>query len=1229
MLHVPVYVFLCSYLHFKAGYISGFGRPVTPVVQWGFHWLRSMQGGWGSGASYASLFGQATMPHENVYPMRQTAPLMDVSSLMNPISTGSHANFIVAVSLDSAQQTRLYNMVMRKGTEWGFSPPRDHPHLTSAMLARILQAAARDGRAEFLRNPRGQASTRPQEENHGPTVAAAHDTRDTKHYAELHRTTQAMRRLDCVRLFRKCLDEMRSILNHVDAEGAPCPDDWIVSTVLQHAIGDANKDNRLNLTADCVPPVLRSEIEDTARATLRAEQREKHCEARMGEWMVLKHAFTCEQFRAVRSIVPKHILPSLARVTNYTDEFARKHRALLSMKRTFSGFQLDFEAALRLMLLQALLTRVAGYEFPDGCGWRRGKGIRFVAKLMVDGFNTRNLSGGGLIAAHLNFVMLPEDSGQRMTDLFTDVEQRKAHNTAGQRNSTFTVALFAGKENFHNIKTNLTCHHEDGSNIFHPDVVRAKIPSASVDYMKQVMSVFQVHYYGAKGRQLTLPQMRETMARYLDDNKAFLETMFERQPELVPEAGSKLEQVPPATPRESIYSGVESLQGASWTARLPVGPRDDAGCLRIAVKPDGTPVEYWECRGSFGSVHVPDMKCTWAVTRWGHSSCNCDCHSDQFDMVGQGDARHPVPEEGYTPRHGHGCVWCDISSCNEYAHLAHLILAQVLEHMEWPAGKPLTLRDVGAFYKVSVDQVIRWSSSAYPVLDCMGPFPKRSCSCPWVWPESFGSSAHDPAEPRKSKALDDPFAHRCSHGDEGHNDQHLLLASVTWETRAQVATLGLLSESEKAGDLRAWTAGIAVTGIRQPLPLILAVRQINHAQVNGQEALHPWLKDPAHHLTGQLHGPRLSMVRSFMELVQALVVASGAEAVATFNAQQKGLFRIEYSERGEVLKATFLGPRAAQLVDMYGSAVDRDADADMYSVKIGAHWPLAGCFPPGMLRYVLAAAWWLQREHSLARLFFMTEQEEQELHEATLEASLRQNALKAGVRGDTRYQHGHLHGPERITEEKLQGWAPFSEDIGETAHQRPKALCDFTTRGGARGRGYKKGYGGGTYLESRKGRVIAGDLHATYQVFKKLMAETLLHAEEARNWIALMEADHPGVPVFEFHLDQPRTLPRGVYPRHYRPPTVTRYDVIARTGFAPGEAAHLGAIARAEAARAGAVAPGEAADLLAALTGEAAVGGAGRPAPGSPEDRRPSKVGRGGAAGRARRGTALAFQQPR
>ena len=114
------------------------------------------------------------------------------------------------------------------------------------------------------------------------------------------------------------------------------------------------------------------------------------------------------------------------------------------------------------------------------------------------------------------------------------------------------------------------------------------------------------------------------------------------------------------------------------------------------------------------------------------------------------------------------------------------------------------------------------------------------------------------------------------------------------------------------------------------------------------------------------------------------------------------------------------------------------------------------------------------------------------------------------------------------------------EGCGETNHKLPKGFVRLTTRGGAQGRGWKKGTGKGLYLESRKGRVMMGDLNTTHQVFKKVASHLLLKTQEARNWFEIMAEDHPGVPVFEFLLDGPRAdVCRGAYPKPYHPPTVT------------------------------------------------------------------------------------------
>ena len=764
------------------------------------------------GGSYASIFMQASgrigtyagnlangrqVSIENVYPTvqrqaRESHPLMDVTSLLNPVPTATFKPFLIPVSLDNDQQSRLYNLVVVR-KKW--FTRESHPVLTSAMLARLIEEAAalsdqRTGstRLGFLR-PHWTPSTHRRQPATETTVATDDHLRDLKNWDELCSRGKNARLLACIRELSACLKRWQSLLSMAEPDGCLSPPDRALRAVLQHAIADAQIENRLPLTAEFVPPVVRSEIEDEARDTFRAQQREKFQTSKMEEWMNLKNVLTAEQFRGVTNLVPKHVRPTIERLEGFRKEFHAKHHALLTMKRTFSGFQFDLIPALHLILTQLFITYVAGFS----SGWKDL--IRIVMKIMPDGFNCPNVSGGGMIALHCNFVFLPQTPGVRVTDLFGgDEAEMKRRNPASKLTpATVNMGLFLGKETFHNLRTNLAGIAADDSRRYDPDVIIPQIPDSGKTWLEMICDIYRIPKTGGKGQVMRVEDLREAVRKHFEDNKDMYDAgFFARPEEYSPDGGTKLASMQWVHPEESFYEVVSKLQGVEYVAHIPKAKREQDGSLVITRDADGK-AEYREVRGRFESSSHPDLKGTWMQLRWGQGQCKEQCRSSGFRWEGQGVHHKPVPIQGHVTHHGCGCVFCDVPTCNEYNFLGHLTLQQILEHMDWPADKPLLLKDVADFYRISLSQLTRWSCSSYTEADRTAQLPKRPCKCHWTRAATFGGTQFDVTKPRKAKILEDPFAHACSAGDKDHNRQHLLLGSVTWETRGQVPTLGLLS----------------------------------------------------------------------------------------------------------------------------------------------------------------------------------------------------------------------------------------------------------------------------------------------------------------------------------------------------------------------------------------------------------------------------------------------------
>ena len=657
----------------------------------------------GSGGYAGIMRNSNSASNENQDPIVRQS-LTELTSLLNPVVPGISKPFMVAVSLDQQQQLRLYNQARRKN--WAeFSPPAAHPVLTSAMIARIIEEAAAptNKRVGCMRyDSRGKTGADVVQAATEGSGAADDSTRDQKRWDELTIPSKCRRLLSCVKDFAASLERWRGVLNIVEPDGQQSPPDRVLRHVLQHAISDAHTENRVQLTADFVPPVLRGEIEDDGKERDRAQQQEKYHTAKMEQWMVLKGMLSAVHYRALTNLVPSHLRPTIQRLAFFTEGFHEKHHALLTIKRTFSGCQLQIVPALRLILTQLFITYVSGFEN----GWKGD--IRIVMKIMVDGFNLPNLSSGGMIAAHGNSIFLSGTPGERVTDVFRGHEdQMQARNPAGKLTpATSTFALFLGAENFHNLSTNLAGIGEGPSRSFDPDVLGPQIGTASKTLLETICGVYNIDKAGAQGRVLCVEDLRAAVRQHFDQHKDLYNAgFFARSQVYTADGGSKFDKMQRATEEESLYPVMAKLQGVAYVARIPVGTRDVTGRLEISYDAAGKPM-YTEQRGTFGSLNCPDLKGTWMACRWGHGKCKVDCRSAAFrkDPLGLNTA----PISGYQCHHGNGCVFCNVSSCNEYNPLSNLTLTQILDHMAWPEHQPLFLKDVCDFYRILESQLVRW-----------------------------------------------------------------------------------------------------------------------------------------------------------------------------------------------------------------------------------------------------------------------------------------------------------------------------------------------------------------------------------------------------------------------------------------------------------------------------------------------------------------------------------------
>ena len=118
--------------------------------------------------------------------------------------------------------------------------------------------------------------------------------------------------------------------------------------------------------------------------------------------------------------------------------------------------------------------------------------------------------------------------------------------------------------------------------------------------------------------------------------------------------------------------------------------------------------------------------------------------------------------------------------------------------MRLPPGTRLTLGMIAEFYKMSVQQLILWSTAAMCPDDLLG---TPTCNCLFVQPDSWMYTGQDITSERK-----DTSAFACSARSQRHQRQRLLTYVCTCETAAQAQTLGLWGwAGQLSSDTSQWT----------------------------------------------------------------------------------------------------------------------------------------------------------------------------------------------------------------------------------------------------------------------------------------------------------------------------------------------------------------------------------------------------------------------------------------
>jgi hypothetical protein len=235
-------------------------------------------------------------------------------------------------------------------------------------------------------------------------------------------------------------------------------------------------------------------------------------------------------------------------------------------------------------------------------------------------------------------------------------------------------------------------------------------------------------------------------------------------------------------------------------------------------------------------------------------------------------------------------------------------------------GNPphVTLGDIAAFYKISVQQLIRWSTSAFTPDDRRG---AARCSCTFVQRETFGYTGFDVSAPRTDQGLSPELLH-CTQGIAGHRRQRLLAQVAVCETAGQAPTLGLwYAEAELGADTCVsslapltldWAPGARI-------PLVLAVRHIWREEMRtGLETIHDDAMDPTKYVVGYLHSILLALPRGLMHTVAKL--AQGRKLLDVFNRQHSMYWTAEpKGDKGKLEPPTFHGPVAKALIRWYDS----------------------------------------------------------------------------------------------------------------------------------------------------------------------------------------------------------------------------------------------------------------------------------------------------------------------
>ena len=799
----------------------------------------------------------------------------------------------------------------------------------------------------------------------------------------------------------------------------------------------------------------------------------------------------------------------------------------------------------------------------------------------MDGFHLNQLNCVHALAFHMNLILLPLNTESAMTDFYPTDKEMWARSPAGQRGiSCATMGLALGQETWTNLRANFA--HYDPAVEHNPRKILEKVIAGSytVDILKQICDLFGITKNGKKA-QGTKAELSESILAYFKVNEPLFDTelfapLAEEEPHVGPgERDSKTDLMRKVKEDEMMLPYMALIRGASFTAHIPIGTRsqDTANTLCIKTGSDGK-AEFKEITGTLDSSFNVDMKCLKNSFGFGTSPCHATCLSRAFvaDHAAAPSSSHtgmPIRrkrcDKQPPPACGKICPACDVTAHNHYRYLSFLDLAEVKVQMHWKEGSaPLTIGDVAKFFRMSVGQVIRFSTAAFSPGSCATAAVGAGCNCKWVQRGMFGYSGQDITSPREEKLIEDPACFRCSAGNAAHESQRLFNYVCVWETVANVPTLGLWGlpgDFSADTDLDSLPCKTLDGFPDSKIDVILGLRHRWGEKINSPRPLHPSLLDPRLHVCGQLHGPYLGMTRWLVSTM--IKLADSKNMLGAFNMQNSQVLSVTKDEKNQLPEQNFHGPKARKIVTWYAGFIDWDSNIDVYTLKNNERWPLKGIVEDGPnLQHVLAAFFHLKKEHDFAWCLFLTPTGLSELYTSTLEVSIRFRALTIfGFSGYPHYAHYHLHGPEQLERSNFQGYRAAAEDVGEASHCTINRRAGRTV-GGAMGRGWKKVNPDNDddgamlqkgacllQLENKSQRLVSGDSNVLFQVARAEQLGHIIQHMPALEWQKRFETENPGQKAFQIHLTNKQAcgLPPG--PPILPMKVITPYDVIDRIGL--------------------------------------------------------------------------------